>query len=67
MGQNKMHMVILHFLRKRLQAEPPTPLQTGLLVSFACFFFLPNETQHCSITHNVFILVGTSHIFGTLI
>ena len=30
MGQNKMYVVILYFLRKRLQAEPPTPLQTGL-------------------------------------
>ena len=30
MGQNNMQVVILHFLRKRLQAEPPTPLQTGL-------------------------------------
>ena len=30
MGRNKMRVVILHFLRKRLQAEPPTPLQTGL-------------------------------------
>ena len=29
-GQNKMYVVILYFLRKRLQAEPPTPLQTGL-------------------------------------
>ena len=68
MGRNKMRVVILHFLRKRLQAEPPTPLQTGLYVSFAFFFFffLPNITQQCSITHNVFILVGTSHIFGTL-
>ena len=38
-GQNKMYVVILYFLRKRLQAEPPTPLQTGLQVSFAFFFF----------------------------
>ena len=39
MGQNKMHVVILHFLRKRVQAEPPTPFQTGLQVCFAFFFF----------------------------
>ena len=66
-----MYVVILYFLRKRLQAEPPHSIADGSL-GFLCVFFVffvffsPNETQQCRVTHNVFILVGTSHIFGTL-
>ena len=48
-GQNKMYVVILYFLRKRLQAEPPTPLQTGLQVSFAFFFFFFRLMKHNSV------------------
>ena len=30
------------------------------------FFFLHDESPRCRVTHDVFILEGTSHVFGTL-
>ena len=50
-----MYVVILHFLRKRLSAKPPTLSQAGLF-----------ESPRCRVTQDVFIVDGTSHILGTL-
>ena len=56
-----MHVVILHFLKKRLLAKPPTSSQVSLWFS-AAFLMKPHDKEGRKMLFDFHLLVGSFSI-----